>query len=464
MRIGLCVSIVLFAASACKVAPSSLTRVSSAGVSFPIVYEKLKNGLRVVYSEDRSAPTVVVAVYYKIGFRIEPRNRTGFAHLFEHMMFQGSRNLGKMEFIRLIQSSGGLLNGSTRFDFTNYFQVLPSNKLETALWAEADRMAGLDVTQENLINQQKVVKNEVRVNVLNRPYGGFPWLDLPQRANENWYNAHNFYGDLKDLDAATLDDVRKFFETYYVPNNAVVVLVGDFDTERVRPLVDRYFGKIAPGAVPALPDVSEPRQTEEKHGGRVDAKAPRPALAVGYHMPARGTPEHYAFCLLDQILLRGEDAYLYDELVQKGALTGEVSGGMNLLGNPFNYQGPMLWTLSMFHDKSVRKEALVAAVDRAIARVREKPLPKNVLERALVKMRSAHYDVLSRLSGFGRADLLASFALFDDDPSLLNQIEPRLRAVTPELLWRTATEYLRPTNRTWVAIETQGAKATGGAR
>ncbi len=151
---------------------------------------------------------MTVAAYYNIGFRIEPKDRTGFAHLFEHMMFQGSQNLGKMEFIRLVQKNGGVLNGSTRFDFTNYFEIVPSHKLETVLWAEADRMRGLDITQANLTNQQGVVGNEVKVNVLNQPYGGFPWLDMPQIANQNWYNAHNFYGDLKDIEAATLEDVK----------------------------------------------------------------------------------------------------------------------------------------------------------------------------------------------------------------------------------------------------------------
>ncbi|MGC0777124.1 MAG: insulinase family protein, partial [Candidatus Acidiferrum sp.] len=145
----------------------------------PVEYYKLPNGLRVVLSPDHTAPTVCVGVYYRIGFRIEPRDRTGFAHLFEHMMFQGSQNLGKMEFIKLVQSNGGILNGSTRFDFTNYFEVMPSNKLETVLWAESDRMNGLAVTDDNLKNQQGVVSNEVKEAVLNAPYGGFPWIDLP---------------------------------------------------------------------------------------------------------------------------------------------------------------------------------------------------------------------------------------------------------------------------------------------
>src|ERR1700676_271432 len=190
----------------------------------PVEYYKLPNGLRVVLSPDHTVPTVCVGVYYRIGFRIEPRDRTGFAHLFEHMMFQGSKNLGKMEFIKLVQANGGILNGSTRFDFTNYFEVMPSNKLETVLWAEADRMSGLAVTEDNLTNQKGVVGNEVKVNVLNRPYGGFPWIDLPMAANTNWYNAHNFYGDLTDIEAAKLDAVQQFFDTYYPPTTAVRVI------------------------------------------------------------------------------------------------------------------------------------------------------------------------------------------------------------------------------------------------
>ena len=184
------------------------------GFSVPVEYHKLDNGLKVVISEDHAVPTTTVAVYYNIGFRIEPRDRTGFAHLFEHMMFQGSENLGKGEFIGLVNSNGGVLNGSTRFDFTNYFEVVPSHTTETFIWAEADRMRGLNITQDNLTNQQGVVKNEVKVNVLNQPYGGFPWLDLPQLANENWYNAHNFYGELSDLDAATLEDVDSFLKSF----------------------------------------------------------------------------------------------------------------------------------------------------------------------------------------------------------------------------------------------------------
>src|SRR5262245_45479732 len=237
---------------------------SGAGFTVPVVYNKLPNGLRVVISENHAAPVVIVEVMYRIGFRIEPRDRTGFAHLFEHMMFQGSEHVGKFEHVRIVNENGGTLNGSTRFDHTNYFELMPSNALELAMWLEADRMQSLKITTENLKNQQNVVSEEVRVNVLNQPYAAFEWLGLPQAANTNWYNAHNFYGDLKDLQAATLDDVKKFFETYYAPNNAVLVVSGDTTPDEVMKLAEKHFGSIPSKPLPPRPDISEPAQKEEK--------------------------------------------------------------------------------------------------------------------------------------------------------------------------------------------------------
>ncbi|MGE5645046.1 MAG: M16 family metallopeptidase [Acidobacteriota bacterium] len=426
--------------------------------NIPVIYYKLPNGLRVTLSPDATSPTAVVAVYYHVGFRIEPKDRTGFAHLFEHMMFQGSQNLGKMEFIKLIQQNGGVLNGSTRFDFTNYFEVVPSNKLETALWAEADRMKGLAITGENLKNQQGVVENEVKVNVLNQPYGGFPWLDMPQYANTNWYNAHNFYGDLKDIEAANLEDVRSFFKTYYAPNNAALVITGDIDVPRAKAMVEKYFGGIAPAPVPKLPDLTEPRQETEKRATRADHNARRPALAVGYHMPERNTPAYYAMGLLDQILLQGQDSLLYQELVRRRAYTGEVEGGINLLGNMFNYDGPMLWIVNLIHDPATQPDQIVAALDSVIEQVRSKPLEQAAIDRALVKWRSQFYDDLTSMVGFGKADLLASFALFDDNPARVNTLESEFRKVTPELIQKTAQEYLRSTNRTVLTLTAGGTK------
>ncbi len=419
----------------------------------PVEYFKLPNGLRVVISPDHTAPTVCVGVYYHIGFRIEPRDRTGFAHLFEHMMFQGSQNLGKMEFIRLVQTNGGILNGSTRFDFTNYFEVVPSNKLETMLWAEADRMSGLAVTDENLKNQQGVVGNEVKVNVLNAPYGGFPWIDLPMAANENWYNAHNFYGDLTDIDAAKLDEVKKFFATYYAPNNAVLAIVGDVDPGEAKKLVEKYFAAIPSSQLPPQPDLSEPRQTAEKRVTKKDPLAPRPALAIGYHMPPRNTPEYYAMGLLEQMLVEGDDALLRKELVTKRGLTDHVEGGINLLGNMFDYGGPMLLSADVRYDPSTKADAVLEAMDAAIAPLRAAPVDAPALDRARVKLRSSLYDTMGEFGGFGLMDLLASFALFDDDPGRVNSLVGQFEKVTPDLVRKTAQEYLRPENRTVIVVE-----------
>jgi zinc protease len=419
----------------------------------PVEYYKLPNGLRVVLSPDHTAPTVCVAVYYRIGFRIEPKDRTGFAHLFEHMMFQGSKNLGKMEFIQLVQKNGGILNGSTRFDFTNYFEILPSNKLETALWAEADRMNGLDVTEGNLTNQKGVVSNEVKVNVLNRPYGGFPWLDMPQYANENWYNAHNFYGELKDIDAATLTDVQAFFKTYYAPNNAALAIVGDFDSAQAKQWVEKYFGSIQPSQLPPRPDLMESRQDKEKRETKPDPLIKRPAIAFAYHMPERNTPEYYAMGLLDQILVQGNDSLLYQELVQNRGLTAKVEGGINYLGNMYDYEGPMLWMANLTYDPSTSSDTIMKAVDAVVEPLRAKPVENEVLNRARVKLRSSLYDTLSTFSGFGLADLLASFALFDDNPARVNSLDSQFQKVTPELIQKTAQEFLRPTNRTVLVDE-----------
>lgn len=424
-------------------------------INVPVNYYRLPNGLRVVLSPEKSSPLTCVAVYYNIGFRIEPKDRTGFAHLFEHLMFQGSKNMGKMEYIKLVQANGGILNGSTRFDFTNYFAVVPSHKLETLLWAEADRMKGLDITQENLVNQQGVVGNEVKVNVLNQPYGTFPWIDLPMAAFSNWYNSHNFYGDLKDIEAATLTDAKDFFSKYYTPSNAVLVVTGDFDEAQGKAWVDKYFGSIPSQKAEALPDVTEPRQEQEKIVTRVDKLAQKPAVGWGYQMPKRNTPEYYAMGLLEQILVNGEDSLMYRELVKNKKYTNGINGGINYLGSMFNYNGPMLFTVDLIHDDKFTPQEILASGDAVLDQIISKPLPQSELDRAMVKLRSGLYDTMTQLGGFGRADLLASFALFDDNPQGINQIEANFKKVTPALIQKTAQEYFRKTNRTVVIINTE---------
>lgn len=453
-----------FIVSTGMIAKAQKTKPVQSGLNVPVTYYKLPNGLRVVLSPEKSAPLVTVAVYYNIGFRIEPRDRTGFAHLFEHLMFQGSKNLGKLEYIKLVESNGGVLNGSTRFDFTNYFAVVPSHKLETLLWAEADRMRGLDITQTNLTNQQGVVGNEVKVNVLNQPYGTFPWIDLPMAAFTNWYNSHNFYGELKDIEAATLTDAKTFFDKYYSPKNAVVVVVGDFEVPQARGYVQKYFANLKAQTPDKQPDISEPRQTAEKVVTRTDKLANRPAVAFGYQMPKRGTPEYYAMGLIDQILIQGEDSLLYQEFVKNKGYTGNYNGGINSgLGNMFNYNGPMLIDVNLIHDDKFSPDQIKASLDAVVNKLQTAPVAQKDIDRAIVKLRSGLYDTLQQFGGVGRADLLATFALFDDKPQNINEIEANFRKVTPALIQKTAQEYLRSTNRTVVIVnpEVKGGKTNG---
>jgi len=456
----------ILAASLCAVLAITATAGASAPlpaqINVAVEYYRLPNGLRVVLSRDPSVPTSTVAMYYHIGFRIEPRNRTGFAHLFEHLMFQESTNLAKGEADKLVAGNGGVSNGSTRFDYTNYYQVVPSHVTEPVLWVEAERMRGLVLSESSLQNQKDVVKNEVRVNVVNRPYGAFPWLDLPEHANSNWYNAHNFYGEFADIDAATLKDVRSFYDTYYVPSNAVLVVAGDFDTVAVRAQIERYFGALPKRPEPARPDVSEPKQLKERMAMRTDALAPRPALAFGYHLPERNTPEWYAFGLIDQILLQGEDSRLWRRLVQERGYTDSVEGGMNLIGNMFDYEGPMLWAASLVHDGGASDAKIMADVDEVIAHLQRDLVGPAELERAITKIRSALYDVAGSSTRFGLVDLLACFALFDDDPAKVNRLESEFRKVTPELLRATARKYLLSGNRTRLAL--LAGKAPTGAK
>lgn len=428
--------------------------------SVPVEYYTLPNGLKVILSPDHSTPTATVAVYYNIGFRIEPKDRTGFAHLFEHMMFQGSQNLGKMEFIKLVESNGGVLNGSTRFDFTNYFEVVPAHKLETMLWAEADRMRGLAITQDNLTNQQGVVKNEVKVNVLNQPYGGFPWLDMPQYANKNWYNAHNFYGDLEDLDAATLEDVQDFFNTYYSPNNAALAVVGDFDPAKTKAWIEQYFSGIPSSALPEKPDLTEPAQTEEQRFNKVDSLATQPAIAVAYKMPERNSDEYFAMGLLDQILIKGDNSLLTQKLVKDKGYTSSVTGGINYpLGNMFNYNGPMLFMFYSIHDKAYASDTVLGSIDSVIEELAASGVTQEMIDKALVKIRSDLYDDFGGVGGIGRADLLCSFALFDDDPARINQLEERFRNISPGIVNKTLKQYFVPGNRTVLTLEPRAGES-----
>jgi len=409
----------------------------------------LGNGLRVVIAPDPTAPVVTVGVYYKIGFRLEPQGRSGFAHLFEHMMFQGSANAPKMEHIKLINSSGGVLNGSTMYDVTNYYEAVPSNALSRVLWLEADRMRALKVDNENLNNQRDVVKEEVRVNVLNQPYGGFPWLDMPAVAFRNWANAHNFYGDFADLDAASLADVQAFFKTYYLPNNAVLLILGDVKPAEGFPLAEEYFGDIPRGPEPPYADPNEPPQTEERRGHVEEKFGTLPAIAIGYVMPKRRSPEWCAMALLDQALHGGRAGRIYRDLVLEKQIAVEADGGVDDI---FGYNGPAQMTTRIMHKPEISADATLAAFDAVIAEVQEKGISADELEQLKIKWRSDYYAMLEGGRGgympkYGLMHILACFSLFDGEPQLVNSILDGFLQVTPEQVRAVAKKYLRKENR-----------------
>ena len=445
-------------------APATLATQSEQGasLSLPIHYETLDNGLRVVLSPDESVPTVTVGVYFGIGFRSEPQGRTGYAHLFEHLYFAGSQRRQGESFDAIISQVGGYSAAYTRHDFTRYVSSVPSNGLETVLWAEADRMAAPVLTQQQLDVHRNTVRNEIFLNIENQPYQGWPMIDLPMTAFENWHNSHNFYGDFADLDAATLADALAFFEQYYTPNNAVLVVAGDFQLEETAALIRDWFGPIPRG--PALPplDVSEDYPTAERSRSITYPQATQPGIAVGYHMPERGSPEYYAMAVIDSILVSGSDGR-FQRVADDNGYGGGVAGGIHVLGNAYNYNGPMLWEFNLIHDDSLDSQQVLAALEAEIARLRDEPVDAGEIRRARAKRLVEFYLSVDNASmRDGIIDLLASFALFDDDPTRINRIEDGFDQVTPELIQATAREYLAPERRT-VVFAVPGSAATENA-
>jgi len=430
------------------------------GYSVPVVYHKLDNGLKVVVSRDDTAPVATVGVYYNVGLRTEPRGLTGFAHLFEHMMFQGTEQLGKGKLDKLIQGNGGIMQGQTKPDMTLYYEVVPANMLEPVLWAEADRMSRLDITQENLDNQRDVVKNEYRLKIENQPYSRFLSVELSDHAFENWQNGHNFWGDMDDLDASTVEAAQDFYETYYAPSNAALVVVGDVDPDATIAAVEKYFGHIPARERPAMPDLTEPRQDAEKRDTFLDPLAPQPMLAFAYHAPPPDSSDYLAMQLISLILLQGSDSQLYQRLVTERGYSSFVGGGVNLQGGAFDAVGPVLFAGYLIHDVDLDPEVIVDDIDDVFADFKSTLVDSKTLERALLKFRSGFYETQGGSFGIGRANLLADFALFHDDPSRINRIEAEMLGITPEQIQRVAREYLRPTNRTLLFLEPGAAART----
>jgi predicted Zn-dependent peptidase len=426
--------------------------------SFALGEHVLANGLRVVLAPDRSAPVVGVAVLYDVGIRSEPEGRTGFAHLFEHLMFQGSANLEKLEHFRYVQSSGGTFNGSTHFDYTNYFEALPSNALERGLFLEADRMLSPRITAENLANQLDVVKNEIRVNVLNRPYGGFPWIHLPAVLFDTFANSHNGYGGFEDLESATVEDASDFFHRYYAPANAVLAVGGDLDPDATLALIEKHFGGIESRPAPKRPSFAEPALTEERRAQHHDAHAPIPAVAIGYRLadPVGSFDALLAQTLLAEILSDGDSSRLQRRLVQRDHLVTDISAYIGEFGDPFDERDPTTFTLSAHYADPNALDAILAAIDEELARITDVGLEPGELDRVRTRLISVLLRDLDAV--ISRTLAIAKFALVHDDAALVNELPARLAAVSEDAIRATAAA-LTPHRRAVLEVVAGGAQS-----
>jgi predicted Zn-dependent peptidase len=431
--------------------------VSSAPVtSYAVERATLRNGLRVVVAPDRSAPVVAVAVYYDVGIRSEPEGRTGFAHLFEHLMFQGSASLQKMDHVKYVQSSGGTLNGSTRLDYTNYYEALPSNALERALFLEADRMRAPAVTEENLANQIAVVKEEIRVNVLNQPYGGFPWLTLPPVLFESFPNAHNGYGGFEDLESATVEDARDFFDRYYAPGNAVLVVGGDLDPDAAMELVRTHFGDVPRRTVPDRPDFDEPAPTSERRVEHVDPLAPAPAVALGWRVPDPEDLDAYLpYVVLTSVLATGDASRLRRRLVQEDRVASDIGAHIAFMEDAFDVRNPTALLVEAHHTDEVPSDRVVAAVDEELDRVATGGVADDELERVQARLTSALLQGQDHV--LSRTLAMASFEQQRGRAELVGELPALLGAVTGEQVAAAAAALL-PDTRARLDIVAGGAR------
>jgi len=414
----------------------------------------LPNGLRVVLAQDKTAPVVGVSVHYDVGFRSEPEGRTGFAHLFEHLMFQGSESLEKLAHFRHVQSSGGTFNGSTHPDYTDYFMVLPSAGLERALFLEADRMRAPKLTEENLRNQVDVVKEEIRLNVLNRPYGGFPWILLPPVLYKTFPNAHNGYGDFTELEQADLDDCAQFFDTYYAPANAVLTVAGDIEIDRAKDLIHKHFGDVTARPAPERPSFAEPPPTEELRGEHADPHAPLPALALGYRMadPINELDGYLANLVLAAVLAEGDGSRLQQRLVHREPLVTDVNAACGLFG-PFEARDPDTFIVTAVYTPEVSQDRLLAAVDDELDKLATAPPSDQELAKVKARwvagLHREHDRLISRTLAYGSLELLYG------DPGLVHTLPDKLSAVTPDAV-AAAAKALRPDSRAVLTVTPAG--------
>ncbi len=420
--------------------------------NYPIERFTLPNGLRVVLAPDRSAPVIGVAVVYDVGIRSEPEGRTGFAHLFEHLMFQGSGNLEKLAHFRYVQGSGGTFNGSTHLDYTDYFETLPANALERALFLEADRMRGPRLTEENLRNQVDVVKEEIRVNVLNRPYGGFPWLKLPPVMFDTFANAHDGYGSFVDLESATVADAEGFFERYYAAGNAVLAVGGDIDVAEATALVERHFGDVPARPAPRRPDFDEPDLTAERRQAYVDRLAPLPAVASAWRVPnpIDDFPAYLPFVVLAEVLTDGDASRLVQRLVQRDRTATSIGGYLGFMGEPFETRDPTAFLLQAHLPPGGDVDKVLRTIDEENERIATEGLQEGELARTVARM--ATHLLRDTDAVLGRVLRMAVLEQQRGDAGLINALPRLLGQVTEEQIVAAAAT-LRPHRRATVEVQ-----------
>ena len=420
--------------------PGPTAVATKAAKSFDINYKefKLKNGLRVLIAEDHHAPTFSICVTYNVGSRDEPPGRTGFAHLFEHMLFQGSANVGKGEHFILVQQNGGRANGTTNPDRTNYYETLPANQLELAIFLEADRMRAPAITQANFDNQRATVQEERRQNYDNRPYGKTYEVAL-DLVYDNFAYKHSTIGSMADLNAATIEDAEAFFKTYYAPNNAVLSLVGSFKTDHALALIKKYFEDIPAQAPPQAPEMSEPEQQGERRKVIEDGFAQTARLDIIYKISPGNTPDWYAVELLGNVLSNGASSRLYHKFVREKELALSVSADAS------ERRGPATFWFSIM----ARPGADLAEIEKLLAEEirRVQTTPVSDAELSKLRMQLSRQRAQQLYSTRRRANALGHFAVYYNDASLINKVWTIYRNVTPADLQRVAQKYFRESNR-----------------
>ncbi|HEX5000014.1 MAG TPA: pitrilysin family protein [Terriglobia bacterium] len=416
---------------------------------------RLKNGMRVILSEDHSAPTYSLAVVYNAGARDEKAGRSGFAHLFEHMMFEGSENVGKGEHFSLIENNGGSTNGNTTSDRTLYYETLPANQLDLGLFLEADRMRSLAITEANFRNQLETVKEERRENYDNQPYGR-TYEIMMETAYDNYAYKHIAIGSMADLNASNVDDARAFFKIYYAPNNAVLSLVGDFKSDDALAKIRTYFEDIPQQPPPPAPDMTEPPQTAERRRTYEDPLADLTEVDVLFKTPAGNTPEYYALDVIATILGSGKSSRLYQKMVKEKQVAQEVSAYAD------ERRGPGVFALGVTVRPDKDPKEIERLLYEELERLKTEPVKDSEMDK--VRMQVKRYMVDQQETTGDRARMLGMFAVFYDDPGLINSLTSKYAAVTPEQIQQVAREYFSEMNRTVVTTVPKAAARTAAGK